>query len=81
MVLNSAFNNPQTPDPAYFLRLTQARMPFGKYKNKRLVDLPEGYVIWLARKGFPKGLLGVMLKDVYAIKLNGLEGLVRSDKS
>ena len=81
MVLNSAFNNPQTPDPAYFLRLTQARMPFGKYKNKRLVDLPEGYVIWLARKGFPKGLLGVMLKDVYAIKLNGLEGLVASNKS
>jgi uncharacterized protein (DUF3820 family) len=64
------------PDPAYFLKLTQARMPFGKYKNTRLIDIPESYLIWLARKGYPKGLLGVMLKDVYEIKLNGLEGLL-----
>ena len=62
------------PDPAYFLKLTQARMPFGKYKNRLLINLPESYLIWLARKGYPKGLLGVMLKDVYEIKLNGLEG-------
>jgi uncharacterized protein (DUF3820 family) len=68
-----------TPDPAYFLKLTQSRMPFGKYKNCRLMDLPERYLIWLARKGYPKGLLGVMLRDVYEIKLNGLERLV-SDK-
>ena len=63
-----------TPDPAYFLKLTKARMPFGKYKNCQLISLPESYLIWLARKGYPKGLLGVMLKDVYEIKLNGLEG-------
>jgi uncharacterized protein (DUF3820 family) len=62
-----------TPDPAYFLKLAQTRMPFGKYKDRRLVDLPESYLIWMARKGYPKGLLGVMLKDVYEIKLNGLE--------
>lgn len=54
-------------------------MPFGKYKNSRLMDLPERYLIWLARKGYPKGLLGVMLKDVYEIKLNGLEKLVSND--
>jgi len=63
----------QNPDPAYFLRLTKARMPFGKYKDRRLIDLPESYLIWLARKGYPSGQLGVMLKDVYEIKLNGLE--------
>ncbi len=51
-------------------------MPFGKYKDRRLIDLPERYFIWLARKGYPKGLLGVMLKDVYEIKLNGLEALL-----
>ncbi len=61
------------PDPAYFLKLTQARMPFRKYKNRLLINLPETYLIWLARKGYPKGLLGVILKDVYEIKLNGLE--------
>jgi uncharacterized protein (DUF3820 family) len=65
-----------TPDPAYFLKLTKTRMPFGKYKDRLLIDLPESYIIWVARKGFPKGLLGVMLKDVYEIKLNGLEGLL-----
>ena len=64
------------PDPAYFLKLSQARMPFGKYKNRRLADLPEDYLIWLARKGYPQGSLGVMLKDVYEIKLNGLEKLL-----
>ena len=51
-------------------------MPFGKYKDRRLIDLPESYLIWLARKEYPKGLLGVMLKDIYEIKLNGLEGFL-----
>jgi len=58
------------------LKLLEARMPFGKYKDRRLVDLPESYVMWFARKGFPKGTLGDMLKDIYEIKLNGLEGLL-----
>ncbi len=71
-------NEPETlmPDPVYFSKLAQTRMPFGKYKNRLLIDLPESYLIWLARKGYPKGLLGVMLKDVYEIKLNGLEGFL-----
>jgi uncharacterized protein (DUF3820 family) len=45
-----------TPDPAYFLKLAQARMLFGKYKNCQLISLPESYLIWLARKGYPKGI-------------------------
>jgi len=61
------------PDVEYFLNLSQARMPFGKYKDRRLKDLPESYLIWMARKGYPKGTLGIMLKDIYEIKLNGLE--------
>ena len=65
-----------TPDPAYFLKLSQACMPFGKYKNRRLIDLPESYILWFARKGYPDGRLGLMLKDIYEIKLNGLEGLL-----
>jgi uncharacterized protein len=66
----------QFPDPEYFLKLTQARMPFGKYKDRRLVDIPERYLIWLARKGYPKGTLGDMLRDIYEIKLNGLESML-----
>ena len=50
-------------------------MPFGKYKGVRLVDLPEPYVVWYSQKGFPDGELGDMLKNIYEIKVNGLEYL------
>ncbi len=51
-------------------------MPFGKYKGWLLIDLPETYLCWFSRKGFPDGSLGSMLKSVYEIKLNGLEELL-----
>lgn len=59
----------------YLLKLAKARMPFGKYANRLLIDLPEPYVAWFARKGFPKGELGKMLQLIYEIKVNGLEYL------
>ncbi len=63
-------------NPAEYLRrFAAARMPFGKYKGTRLVDLPESYVVWFSREGFPEGELGEMLKLVYEIKVNGLEYL------
>lgn len=55
--------------------LANYRMPFGKYLGRRLLDLPEPYVVWFKRKGFPKGKLGAMLESVYEIKTNGLERL------
>jgi uncharacterized protein (DUF3820 family) len=61
----------------YFLKLARATMPFGRYAGSRLVDLPESYVVWFAQKGFPPGLLGDMLREVYEIKLNGLEYLFK----
>ena len=63
------------PDHKALLKLARARMPYGKYAGYRLVDLPEAYVIWLARKGFPTGELGELLNTVYVIKANGLEYL------
>ena len=69
------------PDHNAFLKLAQATMPFGKYAGRRLVDLPESYVIWLSRKGFPKGELGEMLNTVYEIKVNGLEYLFKQLKA
>jgi uncharacterized protein (DUF3820 family) len=65
------------PDNNALLKLAQATMPFGKYAGYRLVDLPERYVVWLSRKGFPKGELGEMLSTVYEIKVNGLEYLFK----
>lgn len=63
------------PNPEDLIKLTQMKMPFGKYRGTRLVDLPEPYVVWFAQKGFPKGKLGDMLQAVYDIKVNGLEYL------
>ena len=65
------------PDAAVLLELAKIRMPFGRYKDRRLIDLPESYVVWFAQKGFPRGHLGDMLRMVYEIKVNGLEYLFK----
>ena len=62
-------------DHTKLLELASTRMPFGRYRGHRLVDLPEPYVVWFAGQGFPPGKLGDMLRTVYEIKVNGLEYL------
>ncbi|WP_455203979.1 DUF3820 family protein [Kaarinaea lacus] len=62
-------------DSAELLKLAAYRMPFGKYSNRLLIDLPEPYVVWFANKGFPEGELGKMMRIVHEIKINGLEYL------
>ena len=64
-------------DPEYLVRLANARMPFGKYTGRLLIDLPEAYVVWFSRKGYPQGELGELLASLYAVKENGLEPLLR----
>jgi uncharacterized protein len=66
---------PPLYDHRQLLELAAMRMPFGKYAGRRLIDLPEPYVVWFARQGFPEGKLGEMLQSVYEIKVNGLEYL------
>ncbi|WP_100612258.1 DUF3820 family protein [Confluentibacter lentus] len=68
------------PNKNVLIELSHAKMPFGKYKDRYLIDLPEYYVVWYHNKGFPKGKLGDMLKQIYEIKLNGLEELIRTVK-
>ncbi len=51
-------------------------MPFGKYKDRLICDLPIAYLEWFARKGFPKGRLGILLETMYEIQLNGLSHLL-----
>lgn len=57
------------------LDLAQTRMPFGRYQGVTLIDLPEPYVVWFAKNGFPEGRLGHLLALLYEVKANGLEYL------
>lgn len=76
MINGDSSNEAPLPGSAEALiELARTRMPFGKYKDRLLIDLPEPYVVWFAGKGFPKGKLGDMLRTVYEIKVNGLEYL------
>ncbi|MDY0223111.1 MAG: DUF3820 family protein [Desulfobacterium sp.] len=71
----TAKRHPSIPDLSVLLKIARTPMPFGRYKDLPLVDLPEPYVVWFAQKGFPKGELGEMLRMVHEIKVNGLEYL------
>lgn len=64
------------PQSEILLQLVNTRMPFGKYKNVMLCDLPVSYLEWFGRKGFPEGKLGMQLATIYEIKLNGLTDLL-----
>ncbi len=66
----------QGPNAELLLQLVKMKMPFGKYKDRLLCDLPVSYLEWFARKGFPVGKLGMLLQTLYEIKLNGLEYLL-----
>ncbi len=67
-------------DQKKLIELAHTKMPFGKYKDRYLIDLPEYYVVWYNNKGFPNGLLGQQLQLVYELKLNGLEELIHNIK-
>lgn len=57
-------------------KLVSVKMPFGRYKERLLCDLPEPYLVWFRQQGFPEGKLGILLETIYEIKLNGLEYLL-----
>ena len=59
------------------VKLATQPMPFGKYQGRVLIDLPEEYLLWFARKGFPAGRLGGLLQLALELKTNGLEYLIQ----
>lgn len=65
-------------DPKLLIEIARMQMPFGRYAGRKLIDLPEPYVVWFARKGFPKGRLGQLFATLLEIKANGLEPMLAS---
>ena len=61
-----------SPDRDELIDLATARMPFGRFKGRLLIDLPEAYLVWFSQKGFPAGKLGRQLQMLYEIKANGI---------
>ena len=61
----------------HLLKLAQWRMPFGKYSGRALIELPEEYLFWFQKTGFPNGELGDLLKLCLELKIEGLDGLLK----
>jgi uncharacterized protein (DUF3820 family) len=69
-----ASGSPMNPED--LLLLVTRTMPFGKYKDRLLADLPGHYLNWFARTGFPKGEIGRLLALMQEIDHNGLKPLL-----
>lgn len=60
-------------NPELLMDLVKTKMPFGKYKDTLICNLPVSYLEWFPRKGgFPKGKIGVLMATMYEIQINGL---------
>jgi uncharacterized protein (DUF3820 family) len=68
---------PSLPDPELLREVCNYRMPFGKHAGQLIINLPEAYLAWFARKGMPAGKLGMMLETALVIRQNGLDALVK----
>jgi uncharacterized protein (DUF3820 family) len=63
-------------DNKHMLEAINQVMPFGKYAGRKLLHLPEPYLVWFSQKGFPEGKLGQQLALIHEIKVNGLETML-----
>ena len=74
-------NTVQTSDDAHdtaeLIATVNQVMPFGRFKGSRLIELPEPYLVWFAREGFPSGILGRRMMLMHEIKVNGLETMLK----
>lgn len=48
--------------------LLEYKMPFGRFKGQKLMEIPVEYYLWFRRKGFPPGKLGRYMQIVMEMK-------------
>ena len=63
-------------DPQQLEELLRYRMPFGKYEGRRLLDLPQAYLVWFQNQGWPPGKLGELMQLALEVDHNGLKELL-----
>ena len=63
-------------DPEDLNRLVTQTMPYGKYQDRVIADLPAHYLGWFARTGFPSGQIGRLLALMHEIDHNDLRALL-----
>lgn len=61
----------------HLVKIANTTMPFGKYQGRCLLDVPEEYLLWMNKKGFPSGELGNLLALTLDIKIEGLDKLLQ----
>ncbi|MBI3771359.1 MAG: DUF3820 family protein [Gammaproteobacteria bacterium] len=62
-------------DPRLMSKLANYRMPFGKHFNVLLIDLPQPYLNWFCKNGFPQSELGELMRIVHETNADGMENL------
>ena len=65
----TAFSEQQKQD---FIAALNQIMPYGKYKGRRLYELPGHYLAWFNRQGFPNSKLGKQMALVFELDHNAL---------
>ncbi len=68
------------PDKQVLIDIVTVKMPFGKYQDWLICDLPIYYLEWFKKKEFPKNKIGYLMENVYEIKINGMEPLLKEIK-
>ena len=63
-------------NPEDLQRLVTLTMPYGKYKDRLIADLPGPYLNWFAHTGFPPGEIGRLLALMQEMDHNGLSSLL-----
>jgi uncharacterized protein len=61
------------PNEEILIKLANYRMPYGRFADRLLLEIPEEYYIWFRNKGFPEGELGDFMSMMLELKTNGIE--------